>query len=326
MIPIASTKTVTASAASRTCRRGATISRRSARSLCTGTMNGGVVPVSFARRDAVLVVVSVVLAVLLAVPAAVWWTSSSSNASLSTAEAAEAEAVAPAHESGSGGKPGLWDPTLFAPPVNLEETIQQTEDPLVEVWCGDESAGTGWVIDTDRQPIVRAGQEPEGGELFDALALTAWHVIEDCTPGKEEMVVYRGQRNIPAVLLNWQKKHDVAVLSVDLTDPGLRVDVEAPQGTWVMTSGYPLSENPTPIFGQVIAKDELQIYTQMPIQPGHSGSPLVNSLGKAIGIVTSVPLDEESEQPYGWTISTSVVALCERLFECPAGDIEGLGE
>jgi len=80
------------------------------------------------------------------------------------------------------------------------------------------------------------------------------------------------------------------------------------------------------VFGAVIAKDRLQIYTQMPIRPGHSGSPLVNSLGKVIGVVTSVPLDEESEQPYGWTISTSVVALCEKLFHCPAGDMEGLSD
>ena len=325
MTPIGSTETATASAASRTCRRGTPISGCSTRTLIPGTMNGGVVPVAFARRDAVLVLISVVLAVLLAVPAAVWWTSSSSNASLPMAAADETESIAPANESGSGRNAGIWDPALFAPPRNLEETIQQTEDALVEVWCGDESAGTGWVIDTDREPIVRAGQEPEGGELFGALVLTAWHVVEDCTPGKEEMVVYRGQRDIPAVLLNWQKKHDVALLSVDLADPGLRVDVEAPPGTWVMTSGYPLSENPTPVFGHVIAKDEPEFYTQMPIRPGHSGSPLVNSLGRAIGVVTSVPLDEESEQPYGWTISTSVVALCERLFECPAGDIEGLG-
>ena len=288
-------------------------------------MNGGVVPVSFAGRDAVLVVVSVVLAVLLSVPAAVWWTNSSSSASPPVAAADEAQAVEPSEEPGEPGAAGIWDPALFAPPENLEETIEQTEDALVEVWCGDDYSGTGWVIDTDREPIIRASQQIDEPELLDALVVTAWHVVEDCTAGDREMVVYRGQSTIPAVLLNWQKKHDVAVLSAQLTRPGLKVDIETPPGTWTMTSGYPLDDNPTPVFGAVIAKDDLEIYTQMPIRPGHSGSPLVNSLGKAIGIVTSVPLDEESEQPYGWTISTSVVALCERLFECPAGDIEGLG-
>jgi len=284
------------------------------------------VPVSFARRDAVLVVVSVVLAVLLAAPAAVWWTNSSSSASPPLAVVDEAQAVEPSEEPAEPGAAGLWDPALFAPPANLEETIEQTEDALVEVWCGDDYSGTGWVIDTDREPVTRASQQTEDGKLFDAVVVTAWHVVEDCTSGDEWMVVYQGSRRIPAMLVNWQKKHDLAVLSAQITRPGLTVDIETPLGTWTMTSGYPLDDNPTPVFGPVIAKDELQIYTQMPGRPGHSGSPLVNSLGKAIGIVTSLPLDEESKEPYGWTISTSVVALCEKLFECPAGDIEGVGE
>lgn len=281
-------------------------------------------PILFARRDAVLVVISVFLAVLIAVPAAVWWTSGSWSAAPSVATVDDAGVAKASGEPSVAGSPGIWDPALFAPPPNLEKTIEQTEDALVEVWCGDDYSGTGWVIDTDREPIIRASQQMETTELFDALVLTAWHVVEDCTGGGKDMVVYRGQSTIPATLLNWQEKHDVAVLSADMTRPGLGVDIETPLGTWTMTSGYPLDDNPTPVFGTVIAKDDLQIYTQMPIRPGHSGSPLVNSLGKAIGIVTSVPLDEESEEPYGWTISTSVVALCEKLFECPTGDIEGL--
>ena len=89
-----------------------------------------------------------------------------------------------------------------------------------------------------------------------------------------------------------------------------------------MTAGYPLSEKPTPVFGNLIGKEESEVYTQMPIRPGHSGSPLVNSLGQAIGVVTAVPLDEESAGPYGWSISTSASALCEKLFQCSAGGIE----
>ena len=174
-------------------------------------MNGGVVPVSFARRDAVLVVISVVLAVLIAVPAAVWWANTSSSASLPVTAVDEAGAVEPSVEPGAAG---IWDPVLFAPPVHLEETIEQTEDALVEVWCGDDYSGTGWVIDTDRKPIIRASQQVDEAELLDALVVTAWHVVEDCTAGDNEMVVYRGQSTIPAILLNWQKKkHDVAVMS-----------------------------------------------------------------------------------------------------------------
>ena len=282
-------------------------------------------PRTFVRRDAVLVVVSVLVAVLIAVPVSVWWTNNSSNSAPAIVTTQEPEVGEPSEATREFGGTGMWDPALFAPPVSLEETIEQTEDSLVEVWCGDDYSGTGWVIETDREPVIRASQEIDDADIMDALVVTAWHVVEDCTTGDQEMVVYRGQSTIPAILLNWQKKHDIAVLSAQLTRPGLKVDIETPPGIWTMTSGYPLDDNPTPVFGTVIAKDELQIYTQMPIRPGHSGSPLVNSLGKAIGIVTSVPLDEESGEPYGWTISTSVVALCEKLFTCPAGDIQGFG-
>lgn len=278
------------------------------------------------RRDIVLVLIGVIGAALVAVPLALWWGSSQASST-----AIEQGTAAPSmDESGDVAEveraPGIWEAALFAPPTNLENTIDSVEDALIEVYCGEDSAGTGWLIDTDREPIVRAGLEPSDAELYDGLALTAWHVVEECIDNGAEMTVYRGMSTVPAVLLNWHKKNDLAVLSVELKRPGLKVATEAPTGTWTMTAGYPLSDIPTPVFGNVIAKEELEIYTQMPIRPGHSGSPLVNSLGETIGVVTSVPLDEESEEPYGWTISTSVVALCEKLFECPAGDIEGLGE
>lgn len=278
------------------------------------------------RRDVLLVSISVLVAVSVAIPAAAWWAVHSLGSSTSINASSEGTEIERSQDRTPTREATIWDPALFAPPTNPEETIEAAEDALIEVWCGEDYSGTGWVIETDRQPIVRASQRPMDGDLFDGVALTAWHVVEDCTGGGDEMVVYRGRSTIPALLLNWQKKNDIAVLSVEIARPGLRVDTEAPTGTWVMTTGYPLSEDPTPVFGNVIAKEEFQIYTQMPIRPGHSGSPLVNSLGKAIGIVTSVPLDEESGEPYGWAISTSVVALCEKLFSCPAGDIEGLDE
>jgi S1-C subfamily serine protease len=252
----------------------------------------------------------------------VWW-GSQQTAAVPEIETAS-QAADRADENPSEPTAGIWDPALFAPPSNLEGTIDRVEEALLDIYCGEDYGGTGWLIDTDREPIVRKGQEVSDAQLYDGLALTAWHVVEECTGDGAEMIVYRGQRAVPAVLLNWHKKTDVAVLAVELDRPGLTVAMGAPLGSWSMTAGYPLSDKPTPVFGSVIGKEEFQIYTQMPIRPGHSGSPLVNSLGEAIGVVTSVPLDEESGEPYGWTLSTTVVALCEKLFECPAGDIEGL--
>ena len=326
LIPTASIETGMASDARSTSRRGRCRFWRLAITLSSGTTNGGLVPRILTRHDAVVIAISVVLAMLIAVPAAVWWTH---NLLTSTPPAATADALRSVEPSGTGNfheTQGTRRAALFTPPANLETTIQQTDEALVEVWCGDDSFGTGWVIETDRKPVIRASQRIDAEQLYDALVVTAWHVVEDCRNGEGELVVYRARNKIPAILLNWQSTHDVALLSAQITRSGLRVSSEAPLGAWTMTSGYPFDDNPNPVFGPVIRKDDLEIYTQMPIRPGHSGGPLVNSLGNAIGIITSVLLDDESEEPYGWAISTSVAALCERLFECPAGDIEGLGE
>jgi len=275
------------------------------------------------RRDFLLVLAGLIAAVVVVAPLILWWASNQTVKSTEPVLAENELAVSDtAHSDTKARAPGVWDQALFAPPANLEETIETVEDALVEVWCGEDYSGTGWLIDTPHEPKIRPKQEPSDGELYEGLAVTAWHVVEDCTGSDEEMVVYRGQSTIPALLLTWQKKTDVALLSVQLKRPGLKIASEVPLGAWSMTAGYPLSEKPTPVFGSVIAKEEREIYTQMPIRPGHSGSPLVNSVGEAIGVVTSVPLDEESGEPYGWTISTSVVALCDKLLHCPAGGIE----
>jgi len=286
-------------------------------------MNGGHVPDNSLRRDLLLVFFGAIAAGVVLAPVMLWW------GSHQTIPTSESESTEPGPANGDSRlttsverAPGIWDPEVFAPPPNFEETINSVEDALIEIWCGEDSSGTGWLIDTTHEPNIRPKQEPADGELHEGLAVTAWHVVEDCTGSDEEMIIYRGQSTVPGFLLNWQKRNDVALLSVQLTRPGLTVTSETPLGMWTMTAGYPLSEKPTPVFGNLIGKEGPEVYTQMPIRPGHSGSPLVNSFGQAIGVVTAVPLDEESGGPYGWTISTSASALCQKLLSCPPRGID----
>lgn len=281
-------------------------------------------PFNVTRRDVLFVFLGLLVASIIAAVLVLVFVGRPPFMPLPSSIGVDTAEMNPDQQANLERKPGIWSPALFEPPPNLQEVIDLTQESLVEIWCGEGASGTGWLLSTDLDPVVRIGQEPAGGEPYDGIAVTAWHVVEDCISGDGDLEVFRGQRLIPAIVLNWHRKHDIAVLSVQTSRPGLKVEPEAPLGTWAMTAGFPLTDKPTPVFGYMIGKDELEIYSQMPIRPGHSGSPLVNSLGEAVGIVTSVPLDPESEASFGWTISTSVVALCEKLFSCPAGDIEGL--
>lgn len=273
-----------------------------------------------AYRSVALIVASVLVSVGISVPVTVWWVTQ-----VAPGDTGEVLAGAPASPAStsptpqSSPSPGVWDPAVFAAPSNLDQLIVDVEASLLDVWCGDVYSGTGWVIDTDATPVIRDGAVD--GPLFDALVITAWHVVEDCTTSAEGLAVYRGQDKVPAQLLNWHKKLDVAVISAQVRAPGLGVDVAVPVGSWTMGSGFPLSDEPTAVFGPVLDVDGFDIYTQMPARPGHSGGPLVNSAGQVVGVMKSLPLDEESGEPYGWAISTSVRALCRKVLSCPAGVI-----
>jgi serine protease Do len=140
----------------------------------------------------------------------------------------------------------------------------------------DRGVGSGFIIETN------------------GLILTNAHVVEGATT---IYVTLTDKREFKAKLLGMDKRTDVAVLKIEARDlPKLplgdssRVRV----GEWVLAIGSPFGLENTVTAGIVSAKsrdtgDYLPfIQTDVAVNPGNSGGPLLNTAGQVIGINSQI--------------------------------------
>jgi S1-C subfamily serine protease len=128
----------------------------------------------------------------------------------------------------------------------------------------------------------------------DGYVVSAFHVIQDA---EEIAVVLRSGDAVPAVLKGSDDANDIALLKVAVrgakplpvaSSKGLAV------GDQVFTIGYPLidieGQEQKTTFGRVNALSGMQddvrfVQIDVPIQPGNSGGPLLDSHGRVVGVV-----------------------------------------
>ena len=222
--------------------------------------------------------------------------------------------------SGEGASVAAGDP-LFAEPQDLTGLIRTVKESLVLVQCG-EGSGTGWIIDTAAEPLMRAGRDRDFAAGESAFVVTADHVISDCRDDATSLSAYVGEIPVGVVLLNWHTREDVALLAINSSRQGLPATVLVPQGSWAMSVGYPWEfDFPVPLIGRVIDHYGPAQYVDMTIQPGNSGSPIVNSKGAVVGTAVASLEDPDSELSIGWTVSVTTETLCLKLFDCEANSI-----
>ena len=208
----------------------------------------------------------------------------------------------------------------YTGPEDIPGLVDETEDSVVFLVCG-EGAGTGWIINTAAKPIIRDDRSRDFDAGESALVVTAEHVITDCIKDPDALEVFIGFTRVDASLLNWHRKKDLAVLAVNTSKAGLETTVAVPDASWAMSVGYPLDfENPIPVVGRVIAEQGGDQYLDMAIQPGNSGSPVVNHRGQVIGTAVGT-LQEDDDISLGWTVSVSNEILCMKLFRCSGASI-----
>lgn len=150
-----------------------------------------------------------------------------------------------------------------------------------------ESSGTGFFVTHD-------------------LVATNYHVVREA---KQISLSVTGGAAIQGELLLKDSQNDLAILRVNLSNPVNTVAAfkgvkclavgnsdEARSGDTVFTLGFPLSGllAATPSVGQGVISNsagmdnDLRMFQiSIPIQPGNSGSPLLDSNGRVIGIITS---------------------------------------
>ena len=129
----------------------------------------------------------------------------------------------------------------------------------------------------------------------DGLPVTNFHVVEGA---KEFAIVTTDGKNLPARFVRGDEANDVALLKVESAASPIPMaeNNNLSKGDDVFTLGYPLidlqGQEQKATFGHVNALsgfgDDVR-YTQIdvPVQPGNSGGPLINTKGQVVGIVTA---------------------------------------
>jgi S1-C subfamily serine protease len=155
---------------------------------------------------------------------------------------------------------------------------------------------------TTREPEApkdRREKRPGSGTGFfvtdDGYFVTTYHVIEGA---KEITVKTTDGRLLAARFISGDSANDVALLKIESATKAARISDtgELLRGEEVFTLGFPLLEiqgqDQKATFGRVnalsgIGGDIRLVQIDIPIQPGNSGGPLIDSKGQVVGVVTA---------------------------------------
>lgn len=127
----------------------------------------------------------------------------------------------------------------------------------------------------------------------DGYLVTNHHVVESAN---EVMILIADGRSLRGRIVTTDPAHDLALVKVEMTTRPLTIrdSRNLAVGEDVFTVGYPLPPvqglDPKTTFGRVNALSGIQGNTRhlqidVPVQPGNSGGPLIDSKGRVVGIV-----------------------------------------
>ncbi|MBI2564424.1 trypsin-like peptidase domain-containing protein [Candidatus Woesearchaeota archaeon] len=123
------------------------------------------------------------------------------------------------------------------------------------------------------------------------LIVTNYHVVKNANIGS---ALLYNTKIYPVQVIKVRPENDLAILRIVSEEdkfPSLAIDTEVKTGESVMAFGNPGGLDFTVTQGIVSASERklngrTYIQTDVPINPGNSGGPLINKLGKVIGINT----------------------------------------
>ncbi len=129
----------------------------------------------------------------------------------------------------------------------------------------------------------------------DGLILTNHHVVD----GADEIyVTLTDKREFKAELIGSDRRTDVALIRIDVDDDLPEVQIGDPEklrvGDWVLAIGSPFGLDSTVTAGIVSAKGRDTgeylpfIQTDVAVNPGNSGGPLIDMEGKVVGINSQI--------------------------------------
>ena len=191
-------------------------------------------------------------------------------------------------------------------PRSIEKLVERTQDSTVTVICrtGKDSVsqGTAWAIDLEN------GKD----EKYPTSLITNHHVIEDCIPAGGKLTVAElFKKEVPAEIIKWDKKNDLAVLATGLKLKTLELsDFDPWPGYWVMALGSADGYEGSVAFGSVLNASEYEILITANISGGNSGGPLVDNEGRVVGTTSW----SSTKEQYNGAMSLN--AMCRKIIEC----------
>ncbi len=194
----------------------------------------------------------------------------------------------------------------YVQPRNLEALVENTQKSTVTVICkaGKDSIsqGTAWAID------LKNGM----GKKYPTTLITNHHVIEECIPAGGTLKVNElYKKGVPATIVKWDKKNDLAVLATGLKLKTLELSDAPPwPGYWVMAYGSASGYEGSVAYGSVLNLLVDEVLMTANVSGGNSGGPLVDNEGRVIGTVS---WNSRRDQFNG---AMSLDAMCRKIIDC----------
>ncbi len=208
--------------------------------------------------------------------------------------------------------------SINATSVNVE-SIERASDDSVNLYLGERASLGSGVIVSDR-----------------GFILTNLHVVDTLFDAFDTEVTLNDGRRIPATVVAWDERNDLAVLHInmdDLTPIRIGNEQELEVGDIVFAIGYPRNIGQSVSQGIVSAlsnnlDDTVSIIqTDAAINPGNSGGALIDSQGKLVGINSSIFSESGNFEGIGFAtpVRLAVSAMEEMVDQAIAANSGYLG-
>lgn len=194
----------------------------------------------------------------------------------------------------------------YVQPRSVSNLVEKTQESTVTIYCeyGKKlySQGSGWSMK------LRTSQK----DKYPTAVITNHHVIEDCLNDKGRVSVVNSNGNeYKAIIDNWDKENDLAVLATKAKIPPFKLSKNAPwPGYWVMAVGTADGYAGSIAFGNVLNVTDLEVLITANISHGNSGGPLVDNEGFVIGTNS---WGAKGEQYNG---AKALDSMCKKLIIC----------
>lgn len=194
----------------------------------------------------------------------------------------------------------------YVQPRSIGGLVERTQASTVSVTCQvtkkNIRLGTAWAID------IKNGIDRENPTTL----ITNHHVIKNCIGNDNKLRVSElWKKDVPAYIVKWDKKNDLAVLATGLELQPLELSQAEPwPGYWLMVLGSADGYEGSVAFGSVLNSTDREIFLTANASHGNSGGPLVDNEGKVIGTTS---WGHTKEQYNG---AKSLNAMCKKILKC----------